>query len=154
METKISLREDTKMALQELVQINIDSGQGFLEAGEAVDDDNLRPLFNRLSADRFHQANELKTYLEINDETPEDSGSVLGALHRTWMALRAAINEGDPSVILIEAERGEETIREKYADLIANTRGEAMHDILTQHYEQVREVHRQIRNLRDIALGS
>lgn len=152
METKLDLKETTLDALQELVQINIDSSKGFREAAEAVENDSLRPMFNQLSVTRQQNATELQGYLRANDEKPEDSGSALGKMHRTWLEFRAALNGGDAKVILVEAERGEDVIKSTYEKLIKETTGSAMNDVLHRQYSQVKSQHDQIRNLRDIAL--
>lgn len=151
METKLNLNTETLEALQELIEINIDSAKGLREAADAIDHDQLESLFLQISVSRDAQATELQHFLRMNDEEPEDDGSVAGAVHRKWLELRAAINSGDPKVVLIEAERGEDVIKGKYENLLKETAGSAMNDVLMRQYAEVKRQHDLVRDLRDSA---
>lgn len=149
METVRDLNEDTLEGLQDLIQLNIDSAEGFRDAAEKVDDNALSSLFSRLSQERFTQSQELKRYVGMNGEEPEDSGTAKGTVHRLWMDLRAAINGGDPKVILIEAERGEDAIKEKYEEVLKETAGSPLNGVLQRQYVAVKSGHDKVRDLRD-----
>lgn len=148
-ETKTTLNEETLDALEELIEINIDSSKGFAEAAESVDDERLESLFREMADTRRQYASELRAHVRRNDEEPEDDGSVMGTIHRKWMDLRAAVNGGDATVVLIEAERGEDAIKEKYEDLLKETAGSAMNDVLMSQYSVVKSQHDKVRDLRD-----
>ena len=59
------------------------------------------------------------------------------------------MNGGDPYVILIEAERGEDHIKEAYEEVLKETAGSAMNDVLTDQYAAVKAGHDKVRDLRD-----
>lgn len=149
LETKANLNEETVEALQDLIEINLDSVAGFQQAADSIDHQGLQTLFRKVASERQMHADELKGFVRYNREEPEDSGSVAGAAHRQWLNLRAAINGGDPKVVLIEAERGEDAIKEKYEDLIKKTAGSAMNDVLLRQYAEVKRHHDLVRDLRD-----
>ena len=149
METKTSLTEETIEALQDLIQTNIDSAKGFQEAAEEIDDVNLANLFREMASTRNGLAEELQKHVEFNGERPRESGSLLAAMHRTWLDIRAKVNGGDPTAILIEAEKGEDHIKHAYEDALKKTAGSAMNDVLTQQYATVKAGHDRIRDLRD-----
>ncbi len=151
METKLNLKDETIAALQELIEVNIDSAKGLREAAEAIDHKVMTTLFSRVAAARDLHAGELRRFVQVNNEEPTDGGSVMGTVHRKWLELRAAINSGDPKVVLIEAERGEDTIKGKYEELLVDTAGSAMNDVLLQQFREVKKHHDLIRNLRDAA---
>lgn len=148
-ETVANLNDETLSRLQQLVQINIDSANGFREAADAVDDSALASEFRVWAVDRTRQAEELGKYVNLNDEEVNREGSWSAAMHQTWIKMRAALNGGDPYVVLVEAERGEDQIMEKYEEVLKQTAGSAMNSILQRQYADVKSVHDRVRDLRD-----
>lgn len=149
LETKTDLQENTIAKLQKLIRANIDSYNGFHEAAEEIADTQLKTLFKQMGDERSLQASELQKYVEFNGEEATDDGSVAAMTHRIWVAIRGKLNGGDPHVILIEAERGEDHIKAAYEDALKETSGSAMNDVLTEQYRAVKVGHDKIRNLRD-----
>lgn len=136
--------------LQDLIQVNIDSWDGFREAAENVKDDNagLASLFRDLSNDRAAQASELQAMVSANSVAPEKSGSISAAAHRTWMDLRKAMG-GGPKCMLEEAERGEDYIKGKYEEAIDELARCRCADTLRRHFAAVKASHDAIKALRD-----
>ena len=151
METKLSLEPKTIDALQQLVEANSDSAETLREAADKVDHHAVENLFRGVAATRTAHARELKSYLRVNDETLTEDGSLTSQAHRHWIALRAAINSGDPKVVLIEAERAEDKIKDTYESLLIDTAGSAMNDVLMGQFRQVKKHHDLIRELRKAA---
>ena len=149
LETKTDLNETTVNKLQKLIQANIDSYNGFHESAEEIDDATLKSLFKDIGDQRSAMASKLNEYVELNGEEAEDDGSVAAKTHRIWINIRSKINGGDPYVILIEAERGEDHIKAAYEDVLKETAGSAMNDLLTEQYRGVKAGHDRIRDLRD-----
>lgn len=149
-ETKLTLNDETVEQLQTLIRYNIDAHNGFKESAEEIDDDRLASLFRSMAEDRDANARELQTYVQFNGEEAEDDGSVKAAVHRAWINVRGKLNSGDPYVILIEAERGEDEIKEAYEEALKSEPGSAMSDVLHQQYARVKEGHDRIRDLRDL----
>lgn len=63
--------------------------------------------------------------------------------------MRSKLNSGDAYVILIEAERGEDHIKDAYEDVLKETAGSAMNDLLQSQYAKVKAGHDKVRDLRD-----
>ena len=76
--------------LQTLIQVNLDSRDGFKEAADNLKGKSasLETMFCRLSDERGAQANELQAMVASNAEQPTKSGSVAAAAHRAWMDIR------------------------------------------------------------------
>jgi uncharacterized protein (TIGR02284 family) len=148
LETKLSLERKTLDSLQELIQINIDSRDGFNEAAAQLDDMTLSSMFRQLGEDRDGQASELRTLVAANREEPEDSGSMAAAAHRMLIDIRAALG-GGIGAILSEAERGEDWIKGKYEEVLKQTAGSAVNDVLQRQYAAVKTAHDRVRDLRD-----
>lgn len=149
LETKANLKPETISKLQELIQINVDSRDGFRHAAEATDDMTLSTLFQSLGHQREEQANELARFVEWNHEKPQRSGSFAAALHRSWMTIRETLSSDDLYAVLAEAERGEDQIKNAYEETLRETAGSAVNDVLSQHMAQVKAAHDRIRDLRD-----
>jgi uncharacterized protein (TIGR02284 family) len=146
--TKTALRAETVLALQDLIQVNIDSRDGFNDAAEHVEDVTLAAIFQELSSQRNDQISELRTLVAANAEEPNASGSAAAAVHRGWMDLRAALG-GGAAAILSEAERGEDHIKGKYEDALKNEETMGVRDVLSRQYAAVKLAHDRIRDLRD-----
>ena len=92
---------------------------------------------------------QLQNYVEWNGKDAEDDGSVMAAMHRIWLDVRALFSDGDSYSILAEAERGEDEIKEAYEEVLKDTAGSAMNDVIQAQYVRVKKQHDQIRDLRD-----
>jgi uncharacterized protein (TIGR02284 family) len=136
--------------LQDLIQINIDSHEGFKEAAENLKGKNpaIESMFRNLSVERDGQARELQAIVAANAEKPEKSGSVAAAAHRTWMDLRTALGGGEHAV-LSEAERGEDHIKEKYEKALEDLGSCSCTTVLRGQYTAVKASHDKVRDLRD-----
>ncbi len=148
-ETKTNLDSTTVSKLQDLIRINIDSEEGFQEAAQQIEDVNVNGVFTQLAAQRSQNATELQDYVQWNGEKPRDEGSYAAAFHRTWLNLRSILSGGDVHVVLAEAERGEDSIKQAYEDALKQTAGSAVNDVLTRQYANVKAGHDRIRDLRD-----
>jgi uncharacterized protein (TIGR02284 family) len=148
-ETVRNLPDTTVDKLQDLLRVNIDSENGFRDAAEQVDDVALRRIFRQFADERQSNAAELKQFVELNGEAAVDDGSVLAAIHRAWMDLKAAVSSRDAKAVLTEAERGEDHIKQMYEDVLTETAGSAVNDVLQHQYAKVKAAHDVVRDLRD-----
>lgn len=151
METITNLNDDTLARIKDLVRINLDSASGFNEAADVVEDISLTSLFNILAVQRQRYAEELGQYVQINDDDADISESWKGMFHRWWLDLRGKLSGGDAYAVLAEAERGEDAIKEMYEEVIKETTGNPLNDVLHAQYAEIKKGHDQIRDLRDAA---
>ncbi len=149
LETKFDLKKETIEKLQTLIRYNIDAYEGLRESAKEIESPHLANLFRDLAQERFALATELQNYVEWNNEEAEHKGSVKAAVHRAWIDLRSNLSEGDPSTILVEAERGEDYIKKAYEEVLKEIPGSALNDVLQQQYARVKSAHDRIRDLRD-----
>jgi uncharacterized protein (TIGR02284 family) len=144
----LNLPEKSIDWLQDLIQLNIDSRDGFKEAADELKGNRLESLFREYSNQRGAQASELQSLVASNAERPETDGSVAAAAHRTWMDLRSALGGGDQA-ILDEAERGEDHIKEKYEAAIKDLGSCSCTTVLRSQYAAIKAAHDKVRDLRD-----
>jgi uncharacterized protein (TIGR02284 family) len=146
----MNLPEKSISWLQDLIQINLDSRDGFKGAAEHLKEKHstLEAMFRRLASERDSQAKELQTLVTSNAETPQKSGSASAAVHRAWMDLRSAFGGGEHA-ILSEAERGEDHIKAKYEEAIKDLKGCTCVSVLSRQHSAVVASHDTIRDIRD-----
>lgn len=150
METKMNLKEETVDKLQDLISMNIDSAKGYAVAAEKVNHSQLTSLFRAFSQERERHAETLQRYVSYQGTSPEDDGTVRGAMHRAWLKARAAINSGDEEVVLIEASRGDEHIKSLYEEVLKEIPGNAMSDVLHRQYAAILNDFDRVKGLREL----
>lgn len=149
--TAPKITKDVLDKLQNLIQANIDSFDGFKHAANKLEDpDHWVPMFE-LAFQRGLHAERLRKIVTLCGEKPVESGSVMASAHRCWTDLKSAVTEGDAYTILAEAERGEDYIKGLYEDILADTAGEPTTRLLNEQYARVKEGHDLVRDMRDAA---
>ena len=145
-----------RLTLDSLVSTLKDGQIGFREASEKVKDTDLKEFFSRRSLQRAKFAGELEVVLrELGERDPRDNKpSLSGALHRSWIDLKAAVSKHDRHAVLAEAERGEDVAFSAYRDALdrqdwsATTRA-----ILVKQAAEVQKSHDEVKALRDASAG-
>jgi len=134
-----------------LIETLKDGQRGFKEAAEAVEDLQLKTLFNEYSLQRSRFAGELQSEaIRLGESKPEDSGSVSGAMHRAWIDLKSAVTSGDDHAILAECERGEDSAMKEYRDAMEKEElSSPIRQIVSRQFTEVQNAHDRIKQLRD-----
>ena len=134
-----------------LIETLKDGQRGFKEAAEAVEDLQLKTLFNEYSLQRSRFAGELQSEaIRLGESKPEDSGSVSGAMHRAWIDLKSAVTSGDDHAILAECERGEDSAMKEYRDAMEKEElSSPIRQIVSRQFTEVQNAHDRIKELRD-----
>lgn len=143
--------------LKNLIQILHDGQEGFQKASENVQEVHLKEIFNRFSVQRGKFAQELESgLLSLGEEDSQNEGTtVAGALHRTWMDLKAALTSKDSHAVLSEAERGEDVAVKAYKDALdQDDLPAALHEVLVRQSAQVQKAHDEVKALRDATKAS
>jgi len=91
-----------------------DGEKGFATAAEDAKRQDLKELFQNYSSQRAEFGLELDRQVRLLGETPDQSSTVTGALHRGWIELRAAVSTGGDVAVLEECLRGEESALATY----------------------------------------
>ena len=126
-----------------------DGQKGYKHASEDIEDPQLKSLFRDFSVQRDTMITELQNELHKMGKTDDESSSIEGTIHRTWMDLSSALLAKDRQQVLNECERGEDYAVAAYdkalkADLPGNLK-----NIVEKQYNQVKQAHDRIRDLRD-----
>ncbi|EDP97517.1 PA2169 family four-helix-bundle protein [Kordia algicida OT-1] len=104
--------------LNVILEKNYDAKEGYKTAAGNVESPILTSFFNRKATQRKEFADQLKSELKKLAQEPEESGSIAGALHRTWMNTKALFSSNNEEAMLEEAMRGEKASLEDYDDVL------------------------------------
>lgn len=100
--------------LNDVIETCKDGQQGFTTCAEHATSPVLRETLMRRASECAAAATELSSLVLQYGGTPEDSGSVSGALHRGWVRVVDALSGKSDQALLNECERGEDAALAAY----------------------------------------
>ncbi|MCX2478313.1 PA2169 family four-helix-bundle protein [Pedobacter sp. MC2016-15] len=119
--------------LKGLINILNDGKEGYESASETTESTELQGLFLKYSAQRAGFAAELKDHLAAHGgESDNESGGLLGVLHRTWIDIKQALTSKEDTAILGAIETGEKAALEKFDAVLDHPETHADHIALLQ----------------------
>lgn len=135
--------------LKDLLSILNDGKEGYESAGEATESIELQGTFLKYAAQRAGYAEELRAHIATHGENAEnESGGVLGALHRTWIDIKQALSSKEDTAILDAVVTGEKAAIEKYDKYISDYADHADHiELLKKQRAGVLEALKEIESL-------
>lgn len=153
-QTAFEMNPETVNSLQLLVKALHDSSEFLDETANRVsNDEHVSDALRTVAKERREVCCSIATAIEFTDAVPNENGSFTGALRTIWASLRAAMNAGDATVILIEAEKAEDVIVHKFQAILPEIAGNPINDQLLNHYKLVKKGHDQILRLRNMYQG-
>ena len=107
--------------LKDLLSIVNDGKEGYESSAEATENIELQGVFLKYAAQRAAYAEELRAHIKVHGADAEnESGGVLGALHRTWIDIKQALSSKEDVAILSAIITGENAALAKYDEALAN----------------------------------
>jgi uncharacterized protein (TIGR02284 family) len=104
--------------LNELIETCENGIEGFKTASEAVQSPAAKALFVSRLPNIMSGESELKAEVRRLGGNPDQSGSIVGAIHRGWIDLKAAVTGKNEEAVVMECERGEEHAAHVYEDAL------------------------------------
>ncbi|GAA4321416.1 hypothetical protein GCM10023149_21270 [Mucilaginibacter gynuensis] len=151
----MEISEKALDVINDLIEINNDRVAGFEKAGKDLGENGaaLSVVFNKLAGESSSYAAELYAIALQYGGEPTDGTSASGALHRTWLDIKAAFTGSDPEAILNECERGEDAIKAAYNTALEpdNELSPDLAQILQAQFIGISEGHDLIKSLRNKA---
>ena len=146
-------QKESISTINDLIETLKDGQEGFRQAAEAVEDPELKSLFNEYSLQRARFAGELQSdAIGLGESNPEKRSSAAGAMHRAWIDLKSAITKHDDHAILAECERGEDSAIKEYQTAMEEEELAApVREVISRQYAEVKRAHDRIKYLRDAA---
>ena len=136
--------------LKGLVNILNDGKEGYTSAAETTDSLELKAVFGKIALERAAYATALKAHVNAHGgDSDNDSGGLLGAVHRTWIDIKQAISGNNNAAILDSIVTGEQAAIEKFNVAIADYTDHADHlALLTKQRDSIQQDLTQIQSLK------
>lgn len=135
--------------LNDLLKTTKDGEEGFRTCAEQAKSVNLKSMFQQAASRCDAGAIELQSTIRRLGGEPGDSGSVSGAMHRAWTAMKSSVGAMDDHEVLAECERGEDFAKSAYESALKKDLPDEIRMIVEKQYEGLKENHDKIRGLRD-----
>lgn len=142
-------RGDVLDVLKDLVECCKDGEYGFRECAEQASREDLKSLFLQRADDCRRGAQELNQLLRECGGTPEEGGSVLGAMHRGWVSIKSKLTAYDDKAVLEECERGEDNAKARYTKALQKNLPANAGVVIERQLQGVQRNHDQVKMLRD-----
>lgn len=141
---------ETERVLLGVIETLQDGQKGFAEVGEHLQDPTLKRYFLAESLKRASFRAELENELHrAGMADVKESGSVAGALHRTWADLKAKLGAGDES-LLSSAEEGETTAIHTYSEALEQDLPLPVRKLLAEQQAHVLSSQEYVRRAREM----
>lgn len=140
----------TKTSIKPLVLVNNDRFEGYQTAVELIRDEDLKPIFNRLSQQSKTFAEELRKFVGA-DEVDSDDTTFSGKVSRVWLEIKSAFSGHSRKAILSSCESGEDSILRSYDDVLNDIEGfpPGSLEIMRRQRSELQKSHDEIKMLRD-----
>ncbi len=149
MATAESKNKEMQKVLDNVANVLEDSQKGFADIGEHLKDETLKRYFLAESLKRANFRGELENELHRSGVADvKESGTVAGALHRTWGDLKAKLGGGDHAM-LETAEQGEDAAKKAYADALEQELPLPIRQLLAEQQAHVLRSHDFVKAQRD-----
>ena len=142
---------ETISILNDLIETLKDGQEGFRVAAEDIKNPELKTLFNKISLERSGFVGELQAEANrLGESKPENTSSVAGALHRTWINLKSSLSRGDEYEVLVDCERGEDSAVDEYKKALEKELPHNIREIVERQFREVKSAHDTVKQLRDV----
>lgn len=138
--------------INDLIENCKDGEFGFNASAEHARTDSLKQVFLSRSQDCRKAAEELRGVVaQLGGKSIADGGTIAGAAHRGWVAVKGTLAGHSDLNMLEEAERGEDKALERYREALEHDLPPDVRVVVQRQYEGAKRNHVQIRTLRDEA---
>ena len=141
------MRDETVSQLNHLVEVCRNGQHGFRQAAERAGDSHLRAIFAEYASQREQFAAQLRYQVSRLGGRPQDSGTVAGAFHRTWMGVRNSISSDAERTLIRECERGERFALASYQLALQHGLDPAVAELVEEQRAQIDIAYRKLQEL-------
>ncbi len=138
---------------KDLIETLEDGKEGFARAAEKLADSDRPDLSAKMRAyseQRAAFSAELEKMAAAYGDDIDEGGSLGGAVHRGWMAVKDAISGSDPEGVLDAAEQGEDHAVSEYRDALENDDiSPSLRIVIQRQFNDIKAAHDDIKGLRN-----
>ena len=144
------IHDDAIDTLNNLLEICRDGEYGFTESAEHTKTQEVKSVFLQRAGDCRSAATELQQLiLEMGGE-PEEGGTVSGAMHRGWVAVKGSLSGYSDIDMLEECERGEDVALAQYRKALKQDLPMQAKAVVERQAQGTQKNHDQIRDMRNM----
>ncbi|UUX94272.1 ferritin-like domain-containing protein [Aquabacterium sp. J223] len=141
--------KNTISLLNDLIETCKDGEYGFRECAEHAKAPELKTLFTTRAQGCARAAQELQAQVVALGGSPDQGGSVAGAVHRGWVSVRSKLTGYDDKAMLEECERGEDVAVAKYRKALEQPLDPALRQLVQTQYEGAQRNHDEVKAARN-----
>lgn len=135
--------------LNDLLENTRDGEYGFRACAKEVDSAQLKPVFESRASQCASAASELADLIRQLGGTPDEGGTVSGAVHRGWVHVKGAVGANSSLSMLEECERGEDAALARYRKALKADLPAGVRLLVQRQADGAQANHDQIKGLRD-----
>jgi uncharacterized protein (TIGR02284 family) len=143
--------QEEASVLNDLLHITNDRIEGFARVEGKVWENypDVKSEYARMNSLSTVMKNELINLIQDDGETPSDSPSAAGALHRTWIDIKNSFTIGNTEESTLEnVVFGEKAAIDAYQDAIDSGKlTETSLDIVSEHLKHIKDSYHQFKNM-------
>jgi uncharacterized protein (TIGR02284 family) len=140
--------QDFAAAVNNVIAANRDAEQGYRAAADAAKDRPLKELFEELTLQRGHFAEEMQAAVKDLGFEPTHPSGIGGVLHGAWMTVKSLVSGHSTYAILTEVERGERWCMKTYRESMATNLPPEIRSVLDRQFAKIEEAYNRIAELR------
>lgn len=135
--------------LNDLLESCRDGEYGFNTSAEHTKSADLKTMLLRHAEECRTAGQELQTLIRQLGGEPDEGGTVSGALHRGWVAVRGALTAYSDQAMLDECERGEDAAVARYRKALKENLPPAIRGVVERQAQGAQRNHDQVKATRD-----
>jgi uncharacterized protein (TIGR02284 family) len=152
METK---REELVDKLRDIFKNNVDAQKGYETAAQNAESDTLKEFFRRKSKQRAEFKENLEQEITAGYGQVFEEGSTTGAMHRTWMDIKAFFIGNSDEAMLEECLLGDKAAIDDFEDILKEERLPVnLTTIIRDQHIKIRTDLNQFKTLEEIYKGT
>lgn len=144
-----SSHEEVVDILNDLLENARDGEYGFKTCAEQVEAGRAKELFASRAQGCRQAGEELMALIRQYGGEPASGGTVSGAMHRGWVAVKGTVGADSALSMLESCERGEDAAIARYRKALKNTLPADVLAVVQRQAEGAQRNHDQIRDLRN-----
>ncbi len=138
---------ELKEKLNKIIEICEDGYKGYATAADNLQNSDLTTLFGRLSQQRKLFAEELRNDVREYGIELNESGSVKGFFHRTWLSAKAVFSFDVDDSVINSSLTGEKEAKDVYTETITMDMPAALRERLTNQLNLIKGAINQLHEL-------
>lgn len=137
----LQLTEKTAANLQELIYGLRDSIEHHHAAANQTSDEYVAQTLRSIANRREEILRSIEHFVNLAVMKCDESSTFMGQMRSIWVAFRTALNGGNASIALLEAERAEQKLLSKFEEILPEISNSPINEELLRFFHEVKSGH-------------